>query len=238
MDAMKPGVSWLDMHRLAYRTLLEHLTAGGLLRYVQNAAHACCCSPRSRQCLFVKGTRARAFGLSTRLPRSPGIAAIAPTFNERAARDARMRCSGNVDDMMAVNLGAVFMPHGLGHFLGIDTHDVGGYPNPAARPKDAGFRSLRTTRTLEPGMYITVEPGCYFIDHLLDAALADPARAVFIDADALARFRRFGGVRLEDDVLVTETGIENFTHAPRTVADVEAVCAGAITQRSQLTKFH
>ena len=54
----------------------------------------------------------------------------------------------------------------------------------------------------------------------------------------LSRFRGFGGVRIEDDVLVTATGCDNFTHAPRTVADIEAVCAGTLTQRAQLTKFH
>jgi len=143
--------------------------------------------------------------------------------------------------MMAVNLGATFMPHGLGHFLGIDTHDVGGYPADCpdvVRPSLPGFRSLRTARTLEAGMFLTVEPGCYFIDPLLDAALADPARARFIVPAALARFRGFGGVRLEDDVAITADGCDNYTHAPRTVADVEAVMAGTITQRAELTKFH
>lgn len=125
--------------------------------------------------------------------------------------------------MMAVNLGATFMPHGLGHLLGIDTHDVGGYPKVRStgaallssrflsrvnetvaafcedrcssptnrlsllsfgfrsrqgveRPKEAGFRSLRTTRLLEKDMVITCEPGCYFVDALLDRALADPTK--------------------------------------------------------------
>lgn len=87
-------------------------------------------------------------------------------------------------------------------------------------------------------MFITVEPGCYFIDHLLDQALGDPAKAAFINASALTRFRGFGGVRIEDDVLVTPGGCENFTHAPRTVEDIEAVMAGTITQRQQLRKFH
>ena len=87
--------------------------------------------------------------------------------------------------MMAANLGAVFMPHGLGHFLGIDTHDVGGYPAGTQRPAPAGYASLRTTRVLREGMYITVEPGCYFIPALIEPALADPARARFLDAAKL-----------------------------------------------------
>lgn len=106
------------------------------------------------------------------------------------------------------------------------------------RPTAAGLRSLRTLRTMEAGMFLTVEPGIYFNDWCLDAALADPKLARFLNAEALARFRGFGGVRIEDDVLITETGCENFTHAPRTVADIEAVMAGTITQRSELTKFH
>ena len=129
------------------------------------------------------------------------------------------------------------MPHGLGHFLGIDTHDVGGYPEGTTRPAEAGYASLRTTRALAAGMYITVEPGCYFIDHLLDAALGDPARAPFFGAAAIDSYRGFGGVRIEDDVLVTETGCENFTWAPRTPEDVEAACAGAITSIFQVKKY-
>lgn len=176
-DALKPGVSWIDMHGLAYRVLLTGLRDGGLL-------------------------------------------------------------AGDIDAMMAANLGATFMPHGLGHFLGIDTHDVGGYNGGVARDARAGYRSLRTARTMQAGMFITVEPGCYFIDYLLDEALADPVRAAFINKDVLARFRGSGGVRIEDDVLVTASGCENFSHVPRTVADIEAVMAGRITQRSELAKHH
>ena len=139
---------------------------------------------------------------------------------------------------MAANIGAVFMPHGLGHFLGIDTHDVGGYVGGAARPEKAGYARLRTTRVLAAGMYITVEPGCYFIDMLLDEALADPARAPYLCAPAIAPFRGTGGVRIEDDVLVTAGGCENFTLAPRTVEDVEAACAGRITSIDQVSKHH
>lgn len=68
---------------------------------------------------------------------------------------------------LQANLGSVFMPHGLGHLMGLDVHDVGGYLEQyPARPTPAGFRSLRTARTLEENMVLTIEPGCYFIDHV------------------------------------------------------------------------
>ncbi|KAL8194640.1 UNVERIFIED_CONTAM: hypothetical protein K2H54_027424 [Gekko kuhli] len=134
---------------------------------------------------------------------------------------------GSVDDMVKVHLGAVFMPHGLGHFLGIDVHDVGGYPEGVERIDLPGLRSLRTARVLEQGMVLTVEPGIYFIDHLLDQALADPVQACFINNSILPRFRGFGGVRIEEDIVVTATGMELLTCVPRTVEDIEAFMAEA-----------
>ncbi|XP_045747183.2 xaa-Pro dipeptidase isoform X2 [Mirounga angustirostris] len=166
MSAMKPGVWWPDMHRLADRIHLEELTRLGIL-------------------------------------------------------------SGSIDAMGQAHLGAVFMPHGLGHFLGIDVHDVGGYPEGVERIDEPGLRSLRTTRHLEPGMVLTVEPGIYFIDHLLDEALADPARACFFNREVLQRFRAFGGVRIEEDVVVTASGMELLTCVPRTVEEIEACMAGS-----------
>nr|KAF6407690.1 peptidase D [Molossus molossus] len=165
MSAMKPGVWWPDLHRLADRVHLEGLARIGIL-------------------------------------------------------------SGSVDAMVQAHLGAVFMPHGLGHFLGIDVHDVGGYPEGVERIDEPGLRSLRTARHLEPGMVLTVEPGIYFIDHLLDEALADPARACFFNLEVLQRFRGFGGVRIEEDVVVTDSGTELLTCVPRTVEDIEACMAG------------
>ena len=72
---------------------------------------------------------------------------------------------GDVEEMLEKRVGAVFMPHGLGHFLGLDMHDVGGYLGDALpRSNLSGLKSLRTTRTLKERMVITIEPGCYFID--------------------------------------------------------------------------
>ena len=71
---------------------------------------------------------------------------------------------GDVDAMVAGNLGAIFMPHGLGHFMGLDIHDVHGYPEGLHRIDEPGIRDLRTTRCLEARMCLTIEPGCYFIE--------------------------------------------------------------------------
>ncbi|XP_018819043.1 xaa-Pro dipeptidase [Juglans regia] len=134
---------------------------------------------------------------------------------------------GNVDDMMAKRLGAVFMPHGLGHFLGIDTHDPGGYLKGAERRKEPGLRSLRTTRELLEGMVITVEPGCYFIDALLLPAMESQSTSGFFNHEVIGRFKGFGGVRIESDVHVTASGCKNMTKCPREILDIEAVMAGA-----------
>ncbi|XP_064414568.1 xaa-Pro dipeptidase isoform X2 [Latimeria chalumnae] len=133
---------------------------------------------------------------------------------------------GSVDDMLKVHLGAIFMPHGLGHLLGVDVHDVGGYPEGVERIDLPGLKSLRTARVLQERMVLTVEPGIYFIDHLLDKALAEPTQSCFINSEVLQRFRGFGGVRIEDDIAVTTNGIELLTCVPRTVEEIEAFMAG------------
>uniref|UniRef100_A0A671XC54 Xaa-Pro dipeptidase n=1 Tax=Sparus aurata TaxID=8175 RepID=A0A671XC54_SPAAU len=164
MAAIRPGVKWTDMHRLADQVHLEELVKIGILK-------------------------------------------------------------GSVDDMLKVHLGSVFMPHGLGHLLGIDVHDVGGYPEGVDRIDEPGLRSLRMGRLVQERMVLTVEPGIYFINHLLDQALANSAQSCFIDNQVLARFRGFGGVRIEDDIAVTADGMELLTCVPRTVEEIEAFMA-------------
>lgn len=141
--------------------------------------------------------------------------------------------NGSVDEMVESCIGGVFMPHGLGHLIGCDTHDVGGYlpGEPQRMTGVPGLGNLRTARKLKAGMVLTNEPGCYFIDALLDAALANPKQSKYINPDILARFRRTGGVRLEDVVLVhedTERGAESLSTCPRTVEEVEAVMSGDV----------
>ncbi|KAK0132148.1 Xaa-Pro dipeptidase [Merluccius polli] len=132
---------------------------------------------------------------------------------------------GAVEDMMKVRLGAIFMPHGLGHLLGCDVHDVGGFPEGVERNTEAGLKSLRMGRPVQERMVLTVEPGIYFINHLLDQALADPAQSCFLDSQVLERFRGFGGVRIEDDIAVTSDGVELLTCVPRGVDEIEAFMA-------------
>jgi Xaa-Pro dipeptidase len=132
------------------------------------------------------------------------------------------------EELVEMRLGAVFMPCGLGHFIGNDFHDVGGYlPGHPERINLPGLRKLRTARILKEGMTLTVEPGCYFIDHLLDEALAEgsPLKP-YIDKAVVNTYRGFGGVRLEDVLVITSSGCENFTLCPRTINEVEHVMAG------------
>ncbi|VDK57993.1 unnamed protein product [Anisakis simplex] len=101
---------------------------------------------------------------------------------------------GDVDEMVKARIGAVFMPHGLGHFIGLDDHDVGGYLGDATpRSTEPGLKCLRTTRTLQERIVISIEPGCYFIDT----------------------------VRIEDDVIIWAHGNERMTNVPRTVNEIE-----------------
>ncbi|GMI53057.1 hypothetical protein TeGR_g2974, partial [Tetraparma gracilis] len=133
----------------------------------------------------------------------------------------------SVPELLELRLGGHFMPHGLGHFIGIDTHDVGGYPGGGpARPEGLGLKSLRTARVMEENMVLTVEPGCYFIDHLIDKVTADPILSQYINAERLNEFRGWGGVRLEDVGVITADGWLNYTAAPRGVDEVEATMAG------------
>lgn len=132
--------------------------------------------------------------------------------------------NGTVDELMDHEISAYLYPHGLGHLLGLDVHDVGGFP--ADHPKRSTKKilaKLRYVRRLEQNVVLTVEPGCYFIEAQLNELLANPTTARFINQEMLARFRGTGGVRIESDVIVTANGAENMTKVPRTVAAIEAV---------------
>lgn len=130
---------------------------------------------------------------------------------------------GEVEEMMENNVFALFFPHGLGHFLGLDTHDVGGYPKGVDRIDRPGIRFLRVRRELEAGMVVTIEPGIYFIPALLKPAINSGDYNRFLNADRIESLYHFGGIRIEDNLIVTETGYENLTDVPKEILEIEDV---------------
>lgn len=120
---------------------------------------------------------------------------------------------GDVDEAVAAGAHALFMPHGLGHQMGLDVHDMEdlgenfvGYDEVHKRATQFGLRSLRMGKTLRPGHVITNEPGCYFIPALIEKWKSEGINKEFINFSKLEDYYTFGGIRLEDDILVTETG--------------------------------
>ena len=130
---------------------------------------------------------------------------------------------GDVEEMMESDIFALFFPHGLGHFLGLDTHDVGGYPKGVERIERPGIKYLRARRELIPGMVITIEPGIYFIPALLEPALEDKEKARFLNEQKVKSLFDFGGIRIEDNLIITEDGYENLTDVPKEISDIEEI---------------
>ena len=128
---------------------------------------------------------------------------------------------GNVDDLIDMDIFALFFPHGLGHFLGLDTHDVGGYPKGVDRIDRPGLKFLRVRRNLESGMVLTIEPGLYFVPALLEPALENSKQSQYLDEERLRELFEFGGIRIEDNIIVTDSGSENMTDVPKEIDDVE-----------------
>ena len=120
---------------------------------------------------------------------------------------------GDVDEAVAAGAHALFMPHGLGHMMGLDVHDMEdlgqiyvGYDDEIRPSTQFGLASLRMGRRLQEGFVITDEPGIYFIPALIDQWRAEGMHTDFLCYDAIEKYKDFGGIRLEDDVLITATG--------------------------------
>lgn len=137
---------------------------------------------------------------------------------------------GDVDEAVAAGAHALFFPCGLGHLMGLDVHDMEnlgevwvGYQG---QPKSTqfGLKSLRLARPLEEGFVLTVEPGIYFMPGLMDRWRGEGRFLDFIDYAALEAWKDFGGLRIEEDFLVTATGSRRLGRPkPRTVAEIEAL---------------
>ena len=141
---------------------------------------------------------------------------------------------GDPEEIVAAGAHALFFPHGLGHMIGLDVHDgeaiseeMVGYGHGYERSDQFGLAALRLARELEAGWVVTVEPGAYFIPPLIDEWRAAGRHEEYIDYEALEDWGEFGGVRIEDDVLVTPGGCRVLgPPIAKRPDDVEAVMAG------------
>ncbi|MCA9732165.1 MAG: aminopeptidase P family protein [Deferribacteres bacterium] len=141
--------------------------------------------------------------------------------------------NGSVDDAMEAGVFGFFMQCGLGHLMGLDVHDLEGlgesyvgYDKTVQRSTMFGLSSLRFGRQLQPGYVITVEPGIYFIPALFEMWKGEKTMADFINYNAVEKWLDFGGVRIEDDVVITEKGNKILgKHIPRSIDEVESIMA-------------
>jgi len=140
---------------------------------------------------------------------------------------------GNPDDAVEAGAHALFMPHGLGHMMGLDVHDLEGlgedrvgYNETVQRSEQFGLNALRLAKKLQPGYVLTVEPGIYFIPELIDRWKDEKKFKEFINYDKVNSFRNFGGIRIEDDVLITKKGHKVLGKPiAKTPEEVEEWCA-------------
>ena len=137
---------------------------------------------------------------------------------------------GNVDEAVAAGAHALFLPHGLGHMMGLDVHDMEnlgqiyvGYNNETRPIEQFGTSSLRMGRKLEPGFVVTDEPGIYFIPELVANWRRDRLHEQFINYAEVDKYLDFGGIRIEDDLLITADGARRLgeKRIPATIAEVE-----------------
>jgi Xaa-Pro aminopeptidase len=142
--------------------------------------------------------------------------------------------TGDPQEAVTASAHTMFFPCGVGHMLGLDVHDMEplgedyvGYTDTIKRNPEFGWRSLRLAKAVEPGFVITVEPGIYFIGPLLDRWQAENRHGRFINYGKIEAWRDFGGVRIEDDILITEDGRRLLgPYIPKAIDEVEALaCA-------------
>jgi Xaa-Pro aminopeptidase len=138
---------------------------------------------------------------------------------------------GDPKEAVAAGAHTMFFQCGLGHMMGLDVHDMEdlgeqyvGYTDELKKSTEFGLKSLRLGRALEPGFVVTIEPGLYFIPELMELWKAEQKFTQFIQYDKLESFRNFGGIRIEDDYLVTSTGSSLLgTALPKTADAIESM---------------
>ncbi len=138
---------------------------------------------------------------------------------------------GEVEEAVDAGAHTLFFQCGLGHMLGLDVHDMEGlgedyvgYTDTVKRNPEFGWKSLRLGRALEAGFVVTVEPGVYFIPELINRWKAEKKNSKYINYDMVEKYEYFGGLRIEDDVLVTENGRRVLgKKIPKTIGEVEDI---------------
>jgi Xaa-Pro aminopeptidase len=138
---------------------------------------------------------------------------------------------GDITEGVLKGAHTLFFPHGLGHPMGMDVHDleglgedVVGYDEEVQRAKEFGLAFLRFGRKLKEGFVMTIEPGIYFIPDLIDLWKAENKHSEYINYDEVEKYREFGGIRIEDDILITADGCRVLgKHIPKTVAEIEEI---------------
>ncbi|CDH56841.1 xaa-pro aminopeptidase [Lichtheimia corymbifera JMRC:FSU:9682] len=140
---------------------------------------------------------------------------------------------GDKQTLLEKDVVAAFFPHGIGHMLGLDVHDVGGYPAGVERINRPSYRYLRMRRTLAAGNVVTVEPGVYFCDFIIDPVVKSPETSQYINVDMLNKYKSVGGVRIEDNLLITEDGYVNLTTVPKEVDEIESLMSQAVNENKK-----
>jgi len=139
---------------------------------------------------------------------------------------------GNLDDSVASGAHALFFPHGLGHMMGLDVHDMEnlgehlvGYHDQLKRSSQFGLKSLRFGRAVSEGFVLTVEPGCYFIEPLMEQWRQENRHSEFINYDQFDLWKNFGGIRIEENIVITPEGCRILGPSiPKTIQEVEEAC--------------
>ena len=144
---------------------------------------------------------------------------------------------GDVDEAVEAGAHTMFFPHGLGHVIGLDVHDMEnlgedniGYSKSVKRRQEFGFRSLRLGKALKEGFCITIEPGIYFIPDLIEKRRKEKKHKDFINYSELNKWKNLGGIRLEDDYVITSAGAQKLgIDIPTSSSEIEAYRAEGLS---------
>jgi Xaa-Pro aminopeptidase len=141
--------------------------------------------------------------------------------------------NGDIDEAVTAGAHALFMPHGIGHMMGLDVHDMEslgedfiGYNDEVKRSNQFGTAYLRFALPYKPGHVFTIEPGCYFIPELIGKWEAEGKFREFINYSKIEKYMSIGGIRIEDNVLITENGHKVLGKPiPKTIKEIESICS-------------